>query len=196
MLVAENTRFAVTKLDYTPQNQMRPAFFHLAVGKIRGFVAQAAVRLVQARQNNFAITTPTAVAAVRGTEIYASFNPATGETTFMVANGTAIIRDIATGQLVTVTAPPGQPQIVSQAQGQALTAPAPATPAQQGQMTSTANPVPPGAAAVLTAPIVVKVDADTVVVQITAATTPGGAPTVVVTPAPPPTTRETEASPF
>lgn len=195
VFVAENTRFAVTKLDFTPQNQMRSAFFHLAVGKIRGIVAQVAVALVRARQNNFVITTPTAVAAVRGTTVYAVFDPVTNTTTFMVANGTAIIRDMVTGQMVTVTAPPGQPQIVTQTAGQPLPAPAPATPAQQGQITAAAQPAPPGAATVLNAPTVVVVPADVVIVQITPPPVAGAAPTVTVTPAPPPPTTR-EVSPF
>jgi hypothetical protein len=41
--------------------------FHLAVGKARATVAQAALTLARIRQSNFAISTPTAVAAARGT---------------------------------------------------------------------------------------------------------------------------------
>jgi hypothetical protein len=191
VFVAENTRFAVTKLDFTPQNQMRSAFFHLAVGKIRGIIAQAAVALVQARQNNFAITTPTAVAAVRGTTLYASFDPVTRQTTFFVADGVAIIRDLATGQTVTLS----RGQVITQSQGQPLPAPAPATPAQEAQITAAAQPAPAGAAAVLNAPTVVVVPADVVVVQISPPPAPAAAPTVTVTPAPPPPTTR-PASPF
>jgi hypothetical protein len=67
LFVAENSRIVVSKLEFDPQNQGRQAFFHLAVGKVRAVVSQAAIRLVKARQSNFAITTPTAVAAARGT---------------------------------------------------------------------------------------------------------------------------------
>lgn len=192
VFVAENSRFVVTRLDFDPRNQMRAAFFHLAVGKIRGIVARAAVALVQARQSNFAISTPTAVAAVRGTTIYASFNPTTNETTFFVADGVAIIRDMATGQTVTVTAG----QVVTQRAGQPISAPAPATPAQRAQITAAANPATPGTAAVLGAATVVVVPADVVLVQILAPEAPEAAPAIIVTPAPPPLVRETEASPF
>ena len=190
VFAAENSRFVVTKLDFTPQNQMRAAFFHLAVGKIRGIIAQAAVALVQARQNNFAISTPTAVAAVRGTTLYASFDPVTNQTTFFVADGVAIIRDLATGQTVTLT----RGQIITQTQGQPMPAPTPATPAQQAQITAAAQPAPPGAAAVLNAPTVVVVPAAVVLVQVTPPTAPAAAPTIVVTPAPPPTVAR-DASP-
>jgi len=162
VFVAENTRFVVTKLDYTPQNQMRSAFFHLAVGKIRGVVARAAVALVQARQGNFAVSTPTAVAAVRGTTIYAVFDPVTRQTTFMVADGTAIIRDVVTGQMVTVTAPPGQPMIVTQTAGQPFTQPVPASPTLQAAMASATQAIDPGAAGVLTQPTVAVVSGDTI----------------------------------
>ena len=182
VLVAENTRFVVTKLDYTPQNQMRAAFFHLAVGKIRGFVAQAAVRLVQARQNNFAISTPTAVAAVRGSEVYATFDPATGATTFYVSSGTATIVDVRTGARITLSAG----QIMSYTAGQAMGAPSTATDAQKAQMTSNAQAASAEGATTLNAntPTAFTVPPDQVL-SVTAATG-GGAPAGMVTPPPPP----------
>jgi hypothetical protein len=67
IFVAENSRIAVSKLEFDPQSQSRQAFFHLVVGKVRAVVSQAAISLVKARQSNFAISTPTAVAAARGT---------------------------------------------------------------------------------------------------------------------------------
>jgi hypothetical protein len=67
LFVAENSRVVVGKLEFDLQNQTRQAFFHLVVGKVRAVVSQAAITLVKARQSNFAISTPTAVAAARGT---------------------------------------------------------------------------------------------------------------------------------
>lgn len=67
IFVAENSRIVVSKLDFDPQSHARQALFHLAVGKVRAVVSQAAITLVKARQSNFAVTTPTAVAAARGT---------------------------------------------------------------------------------------------------------------------------------
>jgi FecR protein len=67
IFVAENSRIVVSKLEFDPQSQARQALFHLAVGKVRAVVSQAAITLVKARRSNFAVTTPTAVAAARGT---------------------------------------------------------------------------------------------------------------------------------
>jgi hypothetical protein len=67
LFVAENSRIVVAKLEYDQQTQTRQALFHLAVGKVRAAVSQAAITLVKARQSNFSISTPTAVAAARGT---------------------------------------------------------------------------------------------------------------------------------
>src|SRR5262249_11374 len=66
-LLAEYSRAVISKLEFDPQTQTRQAFFHLVVGKVQAVVSQAAISLVKARQSNFAVTTPTAVAAARGT---------------------------------------------------------------------------------------------------------------------------------
>ena len=62
LFLAENSRLVVTELQVA-QQQTRNAVFHLVVGKVRAAVAQAAITLVRTRQSNFAITTPSAVAA-------------------------------------------------------------------------------------------------------------------------------------
>jgi len=67
VVLAENSRLLVTKLEFDPQSQSRVFLFHLAVGKVRATVAQAALTLARVRQSNFAVSTPTAVAAARGT---------------------------------------------------------------------------------------------------------------------------------
>ena len=67
--LAENSRLLMTKLEYDRQQQSRFVLLHLVVGKVRAAIAQTAVTLVRARQSNFAISTPTAVAAARGTII-------------------------------------------------------------------------------------------------------------------------------
>lgn len=74
IFLAENSRIVVGKLEFDQQNQARTALFHLAVGKVRAVVSQAALSLVKARQSNFAISTQTAVAAVRGTDFEVSFD--------------------------------------------------------------------------------------------------------------------------
>ena len=68
--LAENSRMHVTKLEIDTQQQSRLVLLHLAVGKLRAVIAQAGITLVRARQSNFAISTPTAVAAARGTIVW------------------------------------------------------------------------------------------------------------------------------
>ena len=70
VVVAENSRLLLTKIDYDPQSQSRLILLHLVVGKVRATVAQAAITLARVRQSNFAISTPTAVAAARGTILW------------------------------------------------------------------------------------------------------------------------------
>jgi hypothetical protein len=79
ILVAENTRFVVSRLDYDTATRDRDASFHIVAGKIRAQVSQAAVSLVRARQSNFNVSTPNGVAAVRGTILVKAYNPATRE---------------------------------------------------------------------------------------------------------------------
>jgi hypothetical protein len=69
-VLAENSRLLLTKLEFDPQTQSRFFLLHLAVGKVRATVAQAALTLARVRQSNFVISTPTAVAAARGTVMW------------------------------------------------------------------------------------------------------------------------------
>jgi hypothetical protein len=68
--LAENSRLLLTKLEYDQQQQSRLILMHLVVGKVRAAIAQTAITLVRARQSNFGISTPTAVAAARGTIVW------------------------------------------------------------------------------------------------------------------------------
>ena len=68
--LTENSRLLLTRMEYDPQSQSRLVLLHLVVGKVRATVAQAAVTLARVRQSNFAISTPTAVAAARGTILW------------------------------------------------------------------------------------------------------------------------------
>ncbi len=70
VLLAENSRLLMTKIEYDQQNQSRIVLLHLVVGKVRAAIAQTAITLVRARQSNFGISTPTAVAAARGTIVW------------------------------------------------------------------------------------------------------------------------------
>ena len=74
VFLAENSRIVVAKLGVDPQSQTRQALLHLVVGKLRAVVTKASITLVRARQSNFVISTPTAVAAVRGTVLEVIFD--------------------------------------------------------------------------------------------------------------------------
>jgi len=69
VLLAENSRLLINKIEYDQQNQSRLVLLHLVVGKLRAAIAQTAITLVRARLSNFGISTPTAVAAARGTVV-------------------------------------------------------------------------------------------------------------------------------
>jgi hypothetical protein len=70
VFLAENSRLQLSKLEVDQQQQSRFVLLHLAVGKLRAAISQAGITLVRARQSNFAISTPTAVAAARGTVVW------------------------------------------------------------------------------------------------------------------------------
>ncbi|HUM18409.1 MAG TPA: FecR family protein [Candidatus Nitrosotalea sp.] len=70
VMVTESSRLILTKMEYDTQSQSRLMLMHLVVGKVRATVAQAAISLARIRQSNFAISTPTAVAAARGTILW------------------------------------------------------------------------------------------------------------------------------
>jgi hypothetical protein len=95
VVLAENSRLLLTKLEFDPQSQNRLFLFHLAVGKIRATVAQAALTLARIRQSNFAVSTPTAVAAARGTIMWVSTDGTT--TTTAVEPESGFNEGISTG---------------------------------------------------------------------------------------------------
>jgi hypothetical protein len=75
LVVAENSRIVLSKLDFDQTNQSRVVLVHLAVGKVIAALASSTLALVRARQSNFTITTPTAVAAARGTSYEVTHDP-------------------------------------------------------------------------------------------------------------------------
>ena len=97
IVVAENTRLAVTRVAVDPQSRSRVGVFHLAVGKVRAALAQSAIKLVQNRQSNFAITTPGGVAAARGTIFVVGYNAVTSQTLVAVVRGQVAFIDCITG---------------------------------------------------------------------------------------------------
>lgn len=102
LLVAENSRLIVTKVEVDAQKRNRIGVFHLAVGKVRAALAQSAIQLVQTRQSNFAITTPGGVAAVRGTIFVTSYDPTTATTLVAVVRGQVIFIDCLTGNFLNI----------------------------------------------------------------------------------------------
>ena len=96
LVLAENSRLVITKLEVDAQRQTRNGIFHLVVGKVRAVVAEAALVLVATRQSNFAITTPTAVAAARGTDYVVVFNLAQASTAEATLKGEVLCYDLLT----------------------------------------------------------------------------------------------------
>jgi FecR protein len=101
LFLAENSRLVVTEL-LVDRQQTRNAIFHVVVGKVRAAVAQAAVTLVRTRQSNFAITTPTAVAASRGTHYVVVYNLAQQTTSEATIQGEVLCYDLLTKSAVIV----------------------------------------------------------------------------------------------
>ena len=131
ILVAENTRFAVTKLQYDAQTRERQAAFHLVAGKVAAQVNKVAVQLVRTRESNFTISSPAGVAAVRGTTTVVYYEPGTKQAIVFVlpspgepaSLAKVTYFNFATNTQVTVTGnqfitqtgtqPPGNPQPIS-----------------------------------------------------------------------------------
>ena len=74
LFVAENSRLAMTKVEFDDVTKARTSAFHLVVGKVRALVSKAAIELLRSRQSNFVISTPTAVAAARGTHYEVAYD--------------------------------------------------------------------------------------------------------------------------
>jgi len=193
ILVAENTRFVVTRLQYDAQTRERNAAFHLVAGKVRAQVTRAAVQLVRARESNFTISTPVGVAAVRGTIPVVFYNPATQQAIVFSlpspgedpASARVTFFNFATGVMTTFTGN----SFVTIAGNQPTSAPTPVSslsPAAQAQIQTAVNQATAGSGQ-LTAPtvfIVSDAQIQSILQQITGA--PGvtaGAPSPIFTPA-------------
>jgi hypothetical protein len=75
VMVFARSRLQVRQLTTDTATQSRTSFFHLVVGAVRYIVAKPAVTLIGTRQNVFAVSTPTAVMAARGTDGILSYYP-------------------------------------------------------------------------------------------------------------------------
>ena len=74
LFLAENSRLAMSKVEFDDVTKARTSAFHLVVGKVRALVSKAAIELLRSRQSNFVISTPTAVAAARGTHYEVTYD--------------------------------------------------------------------------------------------------------------------------
>ncbi|MFQ5872376.1 MAG: FecR domain-containing protein [Dehalococcoidia bacterium] len=92
--VFAQSRLQIRQLTSEVATRRRTSWFHLVVGIVRYVVVKAAVVLVQARQDVFAISTPTAVVAVRGTEGFVIHLG--GETNVGCLDDVSIVAAIAT----------------------------------------------------------------------------------------------------
>jgi hypothetical protein len=100
--VTADSRLQVRQLDADATSRVRNSVFHLITGRIRAVVAQAAVALVQARQGGFVVSTPTAVAAVRGSDVLFGFSAATRVMSVMSFRGIVATAEIGTQRFVLV----------------------------------------------------------------------------------------------
>jgi len=147
LLLAENSRLIVTKVNVDAQKRSRIGVFHLAVGKVRAALAQSAIQLVQSRQSNFAITTPGGVAAARGTTFVVSYDATTATTLVAVVQGRVIFIDCLTGNFLNISANNYMTQTGTQPlSGLVPTASLPA--GVQAALTSPANDVTKGQRAI------------------------------------------------
>jgi hypothetical protein len=133
LILAENSRFVVSRLRVDSQSQGRSVIVHLVTGKVRAIVAQAAVRLVQLRQSTFAISTPAAVAAVRGTDLAVTFS---SPMAMAVRNGEACCIAVSTG--IGIPVPDGF--TTDSGSGFICTLPKHATPQEEQLFFATINP--------------------------------------------------------
>jgi hypothetical protein len=78
VMVFARSRLQIRQLTTETTTQERRSWFHLVVGLVRYIVSQPAVTLVRARQNQFTISTPTAVMAARGTDGVLGYAAAAG----------------------------------------------------------------------------------------------------------------------
>lgn len=185
-LVAENTRYVVTRLQYSAQSRERNFGFHLVAGKVKADVSRVAVQAARARQANFFVSSPNGVAAVRGTIVIILFNPGTGQTLVAVLPSpgqppaTAVVTfiSLATGTVTTITGG----RFVTLVPGQPPSAPALITTlpaALQQALLTAANTATAGS------PLLVAVDVEIPNVEAVAAATDTGTG-FQATPPPPP----------
>ena len=173
--VIAGSRLQIRQLESDPSTRARTSWFHLVVGRVRFVVVRAAVILVQARQGRFAISTPTAVAAIRGSDGLISYSPATRTTNVLSFRGVFSVVDLATRRQVFVA----QGTISRVQTGRPPTTPAPVPANIQAAVLQNAPILTPAPAA---SPVTAPVAAQTAAAQ-PATPVAGASPTA---PPPPP----------
>ena len=168
-LLVENSRMLITKLEYDPQNQTRFVLMHLVVGKVRAAIAQTAITLVRARQSNFGISTPTAVAAARGTIVWV-FTDGVQSLVAVEPEPNARIQP----RIECITVARAQPRRQMVLAGYATTDCGP-TVATPSQLQTLSNPATAGTA-LLNAPVSVPANIEQLVTSIAGFSTTGAAP--------------------
>jgi hypothetical protein len=168
VLLAENSRLLMTRIEYDQQSQSRLVLLHLVVGKVRAAIAQSAITLVRARQSNFGISTPTAVAAARGTIVWVYTD---GTRTLVAVEPEPGLRIQPRIECITVATTQPRRQMVLA--GYATTDCGP-TVAAPPQLTSMSNPATAGTP-LLNAPVSVPANIEQLVTSVGGSTT-GAAP--------------------
>jgi hypothetical protein len=168
VLLVENSRLLVTKMEYDRQNQSRLVLLHLVVGKVRAAIAQTAITLVRARQSNFGISTPTAVAAARGTIVWVFTD---GVRSLVAVEPEPGVRIQSRIECITVASTQPRRQMVLA--GYATTDCGPTVPTPP-QLQSMSNPVTAGTP-LLNAPVSIPANIEQLVTSV-AAPTAGAAP--------------------
>jgi hypothetical protein len=166
--LAENSRLLMTKLEYDRQQQSRFVLLHLVVGKVRAVIAQSAITLVRARQSNFGISTPTAVAAARGTIVWVYTD---GARTLVAVEPEPGLRIQPRIECITVATTQPKRQMVLAGYATTDCGPTVATPPQ---LTSLSNPATAGTP-LLNAPVSVPANIEQLVTSV-AGPTAGAAP--------------------
>jgi hypothetical protein len=169
VLLVENSRMLITKLEYDQQNQSRLVLLHLAVGKVRAAIAQTAITLVRARQSNFGISTPTAVAAARGTIVWVFTD---GVQSLVAVEPEPNARIQPRIECITVARAQPRRQMVLAGFSTTDCGPPVATPPQLQSLSNTAT----AGTALLNAPVTVPANIEQMVTSIAGFSTTGAAP--------------------
>lgn len=126
--IAQKSRIEIKTFEYKPKEKKKRSFFRVFRGKLRAIVS----KLFESAGSSFEVETPTAVAAVRGTDFILEIpeSPEADETVLAVFEGKVSIRNkdskipgeliLEAGETTTVgkTSAPSQPRRFSPSEGE------------------------------------------------------------------------------